>query len=170
MTRKNIALLAVLVAAAVAIFAGIRMAAPRADDEAPEPPATAATDSRPSPIADSVDVLIHPRRETSKPRPDAKPAPEVRRARSADDGTKDWSVIAATFRSADAASRRADSLKATWKECGCSVFPQGESEHYYVVVGANLDRDSADRLRDRATAAGLPGDTYVTKLIRRPED
>lgn len=79
-------------------------------------------------------------------------------------------MVAATLASVDAASRRAASLKSNWRECACTVFPKGESERYYVVVGSGLDRDSADRLRERATAAGLPGDTYVTKLIRRPGD
>ncbi|MDZ4797660.1 MAG: hypothetical protein SGI92_05820 [Bryobacteraceae bacterium] len=167
LTRKNSALLVVLLASAVAIFAGIWVATPHRAPT-PESAQTGGPDDRPSPVAESVEVVTRARR-APEPAPQQPPQPTSVHAASTDT-SKDWSVVAATLNSLDQAEKRADSLKDTWRECQCTVFPKGESERYFVVVGTGLGRNAADSLRDRATGAGLPGDTYVTKLIRRPGD
>jgi hypothetical protein len=74
-------------------------------------------------------------------------------------------VIAATYKSFGAAQRRANSLKAAFGECTCSIFPrEGDGQNYYVIVASNLTWDAAERARARAVGAGLPEDTYVTRL------
>jgi hypothetical protein len=123
-------------------------------------------DDRPSPI-DSAE----PRPEVEEPTPapaerlavtPGKPSVEQVRSRN---GGSDWAVIAATYKNFGAAQRRADSLRAAFGECTCSVFPRdGEGQNYYVVVASSLTWDAAERARSRAVAAGLPEDTYVTRL------
>ena len=75
-----------------------------------------------------------------------------------------WAVVAAIYRDYDAAERRA----ASFEDVGGirpSVFPpRGQGRKYMVVVGTGLTRAKAAELRARATAAGLPPDTYVTLL------
>ena len=89
--------------------------------------------------------------------------PNQERARAYESG--DWAVIAATYKSFSAAQRRARTLNAAYPECACSVYPrENEGANYYVVVGSNLSRSAADSARERAVEAGLPADTYVTKL------
>lgn len=43
---------------------------------------------------------------------------------------------------------------------------EGEGHNYYVVVDSRLTHEAADRKRAMALSAGLPADTYVTKLLR----
>ena len=120
---------------------------------------------RQSPVADSLNLFLPPRQEKQvHPEPGQDSAPEPEKP-LASDNVKEWSVVAATLSSLEAAERRARGLREVWNQCGCTVFPKNESAHYFVVVGTNLNRAAADQLRDRAMAAGLPGDTYVTKLI-----
>ncbi len=45
-----------------------------------------------------------------------------------------------------------------------SVFPPSPIDtHYLVIIGSGLGEDSAEALRQRAVASGLPGDTYIKK-------
>jgi hypothetical protein len=45
------------------------------------------------------------------------------------------------------------------------VFPEaGEGKQYMVILGSGMTKSAADKLRRQARAAGLPRDTYVTKL------
>ena len=93
------------------------------------------------------------------------PTPEQTRTRS--DGSSDWAVIAATYKSFTAATTRANTLRSHYGDCACSVYPkEGEGQRYYVIVASGVEHDSAERSREQAVAAGLPADTYVTKLIR----
>jgi hypothetical protein len=75
-----------------------------------------------------------------------------------------WAVVAAIYRDYDAAARRA----ASFEDVGGIrpvVFPaKGQGRKYMVIVGSGLTRVKAEELRVRATAAGLPTDTYVTML------
>jgi hypothetical protein len=136
-----------------------------------KPQRAAVPDFRPSPIAETIQTTERHRVATKVEEPTPPPPPPQAQARynSADKAT-DWAVIAATYYSWESAQRRADSLKSRWQECECTVYPpQGEGTRYYVLIGEGLKRNEADRLRDRGTAAGLPPDTYVSKLIRRTD-
>ena len=126
-------------------------------------------DKRPSPI-DSAQPPREP--EETPPAPAQPPSQrmesagdpsrEQERSRS---GGSDWAVIAATYKSFGAAQRRANSLKAAFGECTCSVFPRdGEGQNYYVVVASNLTEEAAELAQKRAIGAGLPEDTYVTRI------
>lgn len=85
--------------------------------------------------------------------------------RGSNDGATDWAVIAATYKSFTAAQGRAQSLRSSFNACVCSVYPrEGEGQNYYVVVASGMRRDAADLKREQAVNAGLPQDTYVTKL------
>ena len=146
----------VLGLALVILGLGWRMLSPRRTVHiAKEQSRARSEEYRQSPIAENLDMFI-PAKESPPPAP-----------AESKDTSGDWSVVAATLPSTEAAQKRAQALRGTWSECACTVFPNGESEHYFVVVGTNLDRAAADRLRDRAKTAGLPEDTYVTKLINR---
>src|SRR5688572_7924798 len=102
-------------------------------------------DSRQSPIADR---LVQPKQDEhaspvvqgteTRSRPKADPE-KVR-----GDGSKNWSVIAATYKSFAAAENRATRLKAAYGDCACVVYPrEGEGQNYYVIVASNLTREAA---------------------------
>jgi hypothetical protein len=108
------------------------------------------------------------------PRPSPMPGPEsarsrtasTTRARSTDNGSS-WAVVAAIYRDYDAADRRARDLAERWKSGRPQVFPpEGHGRRYLVVLGMDLGRDAADKLREQAVRSGMPRDTYVTKLSR----
>jgi hypothetical protein len=128
---------------------------------------SALPDSRQSPIADR---LVQPKQdehaaavpEATETRSRPKADPEKVRG----DGSKTWAVIAATYKSFAAAENRATRLKAAYGDCACVVYPrEGEGQNYYVMVASNLTREAADARREQAVSAGLPDDTYVTKLL-----
>ncbi|MBC7924981.1 MAG: hypothetical protein H7039_04920 [Bryobacteraceae bacterium] len=169
--RKTLALISVLAVATVALIFGLRATfmtgtvAGKADEARGLP---LRADEKPSPIAESVDIVKRkrvPNPVSPEDTPPKRSEPERKYASS--DAAPDWSVVAATLISVESAQRRAQTLKEQWSDCACTIFPKGESEHYFVVVGSNLNRGAADQLRDRATAAGFPPDTYVTKLSAR---
>jgi hypothetical protein len=94
--------------------------------------------------------------------------PEQTRARSS---VREWAVIAATYNGFSAAAKRAASLRGQFRDCACSVFPsEGQGQKYYVLVGSGMARNDADDFRLKAVAAGLPADTYVTKLVPETPD
>jgi serine/threonine protein kinase len=79
--------------------------------------------------------------------------------------TEGWAVVAAIYRDFDAAERRAQAIHRKWPQFKATVFPpKGEGRKYMVVLGSGMSKEQADRLRRQATSAGLPRDTYVTKL------
>jgi hypothetical protein len=72
-----------------------------------------------------------------------------------------WAVVAAIYSKYDAAEQRARSVNGFH----ATVFPaKGEGSKYMVLLGSGLTYENARAIRDQATAAGLPSDTYVTKL------
>lgn len=158
------------------IFAACGNGSSKQTESVASKPAAAEQDDRPSPVAESIESVVKRRVETKT---QTAPAPGGRvegakdtppREDSSSDSSTDWAVIAATHIGFESAQRRATSLKSRWKDCDCRVYPpSGEGSKYYVLVGAGLDRNAADRLRDRATSAGMPQDTYVSKLIKRSE-
>jgi hypothetical protein len=131
--------------------------------------AGAARDDRPSPIAGADRVplsALHTVSATQPAEPEREQVAEAGahvRARSGASG--EWAIIAATYKAFGAAAARASALRSQFAECSCSVFPlEGEGEKYYVVIGSGMARDVAELFRQRAVDAGLPPDTYVTKL------
>lgn len=155
-------------AAAVVAF-GVIVAGARAifiSGEHAQPQRARVNTERPSPIAEQIYPV--PQKIAAAPAPVESSKPGER-SYSSDDQSTDWSVIAATHNSREAAGRHARNLKALWSECECRVYPpEGEPGpgRFFVLLGKGLSRTDADRLRDRATGAGLPPDTYVTKLIQ----
>lgn len=79
------------------------------------------------------------------------------------DGT-DWAVVAAIYKDYEAAERRARGVMDS-TSFDPTVFPaKGRGSKYMVVVASGLTHAKAMQLRERALAAGLPADTYVTRL------
>jgi hypothetical protein len=75
-----------------------------------------------------------------------------------------WSVIAAAYGSREPAETRARAIAKRWPRFHSSVSRmQTGKAHYVVVLGENLSQDAAKALRNRAVAAGLPRDTYISK-------
>jgi len=76
-----------------------------------------------------------------------------------------WAVIAAAYVSREPAEKRSRELAKRWASFKWSVLPQQAGKMYYlVVIGQNLSEDEAEKLRSRAVASGLPGDTYIKKV------
>jgi hypothetical protein len=72
-----------------------------------------------------------------------------------------WAVVAAIYNKYEAAEQRARTVNGFQ----ATVFPaKGTGSKYMVLLGSGLTYANARALRDQATAAGLPSDTYVTKL------
>jgi hypothetical protein len=72
-----------------------------------------------------------------------------------------WAVVAAIYNKYEAAEQRAQKVNGFH----ATVFPsKGGGSKYMVLLGSGLTYANARTLRDQATAAGLPADTYVTKL------
>lgn len=145
-------------------------------EPSPEPRAPARTPVRPTPprstpAAGAGKVAGERSRVTIQP-----PAARKESARqsiaspSKDDRSPTWAVIAAIYRDYNAAIKRAQSLSARWSRSKIQVVPpEGQGRRYLVILGSGLTREQAERLRAQATSAGLPQDTYVTKLsLERP--
>jgi hypothetical protein len=76
-----------------------------------------------------------------------------------------WAVIAATYGAYQGAEKRAEAIRDRWPQFQPVIFPRpGEGRKYYVVLGSGLTKDQASALHRRARQAGMPDDTYVTKL------
>jgi hypothetical protein len=76
-----------------------------------------------------------------------------------------WAVIAATYGAYQGAEKRASAIRNRWPQFQPVIYPRsGEGRRYYVVLGSGLTKDQASDLHRRARQAGMPGDTYVTKL------
>lgn len=123
---------------------------------------------RPSQIAANIDLYSAP-----VPQPPPPVAKMVRdsASRSDDTGTEDWAVVSAIYRDYEAAERRARSFASQWRSTKPKVFPpRGEGAKYMVVLGSGLTLPAAERLRDEARDAGLPEDTYVTRIFKSSPD
>ena len=92
------------------------------------------------------------------------PAPTADR-QAAPVETEGWAVVAAIYRDFNAAERGAQAMHRKWRQFNPTVFPaKGQGRKYMVVLGSGLSKEQAERLRRQATSAGLPRDTYVTRL------
>jgi len=116
----------------------------------PPPPAKAHTSGRPSAMP-----LAH---APGASRPTAMPTSRTAQP-------SDWAVVAAIYRTYDAAEHRAKSLSGKWRQGELKVYPaEGTGTQYMVLVASGLTKDQAERVQRQAKSAGLPGDTYVTRL------
>jgi serine/threonine protein kinase len=145
----------------IAAFAYVR----RPDPPAPPPSANVERQApRPSPVEP-----VEPPPPVAKPR--REPAREVStpssRARSSPAG-RDWGVVAAAYNSHAQAQQRADTMARRYAGFRPHVFPEeGQGRKYYVVLGSGLSSDEASDLLSRARSAGLPSDSYVTRIGAR---
>ena len=74
----------------------------------------------------------------------------------------DWYVIVGSHRNIKAAKAQVKSVRK--KHYKAKVYsPVSSSKYYSVVIGANLDLKTAERLRKQAIKNGLPDDSYLWK-------
>lgn len=79
-----------------------------------------------------------------------------------------WAVIAATYVSRAAAEGRAARIAKRSPAVRVHVFTSSSgSRMSYVLLGAGLTREEADRVLRAARQAGAPRDSYVTKLVEK---
>jgi hypothetical protein len=149
-----------------AMFGSEPAAAPQRSARVPEQPARVPEQSSrvpEQPAAVSRQPVAVPR----TPAPIAQQrvaAPAAARSRTVPAGSS-WAVIAATYGAYQGAEKRAAAIRQRWPEFEPIIYPPaGEGRRYYVVLGSGLSRDEAEGLYRRAKQAGMPRDTYVTKL------
>jgi hypothetical protein len=96
-----------------------------------------------------------------------RPAPENEAAKgqptpATSTGRAMWRVIAFTYRSRDAAAKRARHVNERWPDLQAAVFaPAARHGYYLVALGGPMTRDDAVRVQEKARNAGLPRDIYV---------
>jgi hypothetical protein len=126
---------------------------------APEVKPSAATPVPRQPVREPV------RRVAPSPRPEgarARVTPPARAEERSSPGTH--LVVVATYNRAQDAEKRARAITNRWPKFPATVLaPNQPNPPYFVTIGANLSKESAQRLQQRARAAGLPRDTYVTR-------
>jgi SPOR domain len=124
--------------------------------EAKSPPVNAPATPRPSPVAESAPA-------SAKEVPAERHLTGVgRRSRPAAGG---WAVVAATYNRPEDAERRSATLKKKWPQFEPQVRPtSGDSKRYLVVLATGIDQAAAKQLLARARSAGLPRDTYITRI------
>jgi hypothetical protein len=89
-----------------------------------------------------------PRAAVSKPSPAA--------------GKEMWRVIAFTYRSSDAAAKKAQQLNQHHPGLNATVFSPKDKRGYYLVsLGGRMTHEEAIRLQRSARGKGLPRDLYV---------
>lgn len=78
---------------------------------------------------------------------------------------RNWVVVAAIYGNYGDAAKRASSLARLSKAMNPVVWPpRGQGKRYFVIAASSDSRKEAERLRARARAAGMPRDTYVTRI------
>ena len=66
------------------------------------------------------------------------------------------------MKSMRAAAKQAEAINKKAPGLGAEVYaPYGQGKLFSVVIGANLTREEADRLKKEAVKKGLPKDTVV---------
>lgn len=119
----------------------------------------AANVAAPSPVASA-----SPPAETAAPAPTAAPHVAVPAAPkpSPAAGQEIWRVIAFTFRTRDAAAKKAQQLNQYHPGLNAAVFsPMDKGGYYLVSLGGRMTHDQAVRLQRSARGKGLPRDLYV---------
>jgi Protein kinase domain/SPOR domain len=116
-------------------------------------------ESRPT-VPEKVAVVAPPQAERERAAPTAvAPAPPKTSAGN-------WVVVAAIYRDYDLAAKRAEQIAQKEKRWQPEVYPpEGQGGHrYMVLLGRAETRKEAERILARARSAGMPSDTYLTKL------
>jgi hypothetical protein len=73
-----------------------------------------------------------------------------------------WRVVAFTFRTREAAARKAEQLNHQHPGLNAGVFaPKNKSGYYLVSLGGRMTHEEAVRLQHSARGKGLPRDLYV---------
>ncbi len=73
-----------------------------------------------------------------------------------------WFVIVGSHLKIEDAKKQAQLIAKEWKDFKADVYaPYGENLYYAVVIGANLNYDEAQKLRQKALLAGFSEDTYL---------
>lgn len=119
---------------------------------------------RPTPPPPKPTPFQSPPVAVAKPAAVAKPTDVAKPASGAKPTGQGWFVVVASYaREADAA-QEAGTLKHRFPAFKLSVFPPSAIDtHYLVIVGSGLSEESAESLRQRAVASGLPPDTYIKR-------
>jgi hypothetical protein len=98
------------------------------------------------------------------PVPTAPPAPVPKAAapKTSPAGKEIWRVIAFTYRSRDAAAKKAQQLNEVHPGLNATVFsPEQDRAYYLVSLGGRMTHEDAVRLQHSARGKGLPRDLYV---------
>ena len=73
-----------------------------------------------------------------------------------------WRVVVYTYKRQQDAENKAKSINEKYEGLGAESFsPKGNTGPYLVVIGGQMNRDEASRLRTKAVGLGLPHDSYM---------
>ena len=124
----------------------------------PEPPA------EPAAATSSAPIVVAPPVRPASPAPE--PIQSEPASKPAQGGKAVWRVIAFTYRTHDAAARKADQVNQRHPDLEATVFSPKEKKGYYLVaLGGPMRREDAVRLQKKARAAGLARDVYVHNFL-----
>ena len=128
---------------------------------APEAPA------QPDPVPASAPVVSAPAVPKAGPGAEAMPKPAPKPvSKPAQRGNEMWRVIAFTYRTQDAAARKAEQVKQRHPDFAAAVFsPQDKRGYFLVSLGGRMSRDDAVRLQEKARGERLASDIYVKKFL-----
>lgn len=77
-----------------------------------------------------------------------------------------WRVVLYTYTRQADAGNKARSVNAKYPGLGAETFSPSGGSPYLVVVGGQMNRDQAARLRQKVRAMGLPRDSYIQNYQR----
>ncbi len=77
-----------------------------------------------------------------------------------------WRVVVYTFAKQDDAQKRVDAINHDHPGFSPQVYSTDAKGPYLVVLGSDLTREEANRLRQKARSSGLPRDAYVQNFKR----
>lgn len=121
------------------------------------------TQGEPARVPRSAPIVAAPpvRPASPAPEPISEPA-----SKSAQGGKVVWRVIAFTYRTHDAAARKADQVNQRQPGLEATVFlPREKYGYYLIALGGPMRREDAVRLQKKARAAGLARDVYVHNFL-----
>lgn len=94
--------------------------------------------------------------------PAANPPPVSSRSEPSTINGPIWRLVLFTYNRQEAAQNRAQLINEKHSDLQAAVFsPNGNSGPYLVVIGGRMDRDAAERLRQKALRLGMPRDSYI---------
>jgi hypothetical protein len=127
-------------------------------------PADVATQSQVTSVSLPVETAAPPPiPKTAPPKPTVRTAPKPSPAA----GQEVWRVIAFTYRTREAASKKAQQLNEYHPGIDAAVFlPKDNGGYYLVSLGGRMTREEAERLQRSARGKGLPRDLYVQNYSR----